>query len=43
MRTIGTASYGLRAPIVTQGDDLVQIVADTVLNSGLEIKDRDMY
>lgn len=42
MRTIGTASYGLRAPIVTQGDDLVQIVVDTVLNSGLEIKDRDV-
>lgn len=42
MRTIGTASYGLRAPIVKQGDDLVQIVVDTVLNSGLEIKDRDV-
>ena len=42
MRTIGTASYGLRAPIVKQGDDLIQIVVDTVLNSGLEIKDRDV-
>ena len=42
MRTIGTASYGLRAPIVKQGDDLVQIVVDTLLNSGLEIKDRDV-
>lgn len=42
VRTIGTASYGLRAPIVKQGDDLVQIVVDTVLNSGLEIKDRDV-
>ena len=41
-RTIGTAAYGLRAPIVKQGDDLVQIVVDTVLNSGLEIKDRDV-
>lgn len=41
-RTIGTASYGLRAPIVKQGDDLVQIVVDTLLNSGLEIKDRDV-
>lgn len=41
-RTIGTAVYGLRAPIVKQGDDLVQIVVDTVLNSGLEIKDRDV-
>ena len=42
VRTIGTASYGLRAPIVKQGDNLVQIVVDTLLNSGLEIKDRDV-
>lgn len=42
MRTIGTASYGLRAPIVKQGDDLIEIIVDTVLNSGLEIKDRDV-
>lgn len=41
-RTIGTAAYGLRAPIVKQGDDLIKIVVDTVLNSGLEIKDRDV-
>ena len=41
-RTIGTSVYGLRAPIVKQGDDLVQIIVDTVLNSGLEIKDRDV-
>lgn len=42
MRTIGTASYGLRAPIVKQGDDLIEIIVNTVLNSGLEIKDRDV-
>ena len=42
MRTIGTASYGLRAPIVKQGDDLVEIVVNAVLNSGLEIKDKDV-
>ena len=41
-RTIGTSVFGLRAPIVKQGDDLVQIIVDTVLNSGLEIKDRDV-
>ena len=41
-RTIGTAVYGLRAPIVKQSDDLVEIIVDTVLNSGLEIKDRDV-
>ena len=38
MRKIGTTVYGLRAPIVKQGDDLVQIVVDTVLNSGIEIE-----
>lgn len=42
VRTIGTSVFGLRAPIVKQGDDLVQIIVDTVLNSGLEIKDRDV-
>ena len=41
-RTIGTSVYGLRAPILKQGDDLVEIVVDTVLNSGIEIKDRDV-
>ena len=41
-RTIGTSVYGLRAPILKQGDDLIQIVVDTVLNSGLEIKDKDV-
>jgi hypothetical protein len=42
VRTIGTSAFGLRAPIIKQGDDLVKIVADTVLNSGLEIRDRDV-
>lgn len=42
MRTIGTASYGLRAPMVKQGDNLIEIIVNTVLNSGLEIKDRDV-
>lgn len=42
MRKIGTSVYGLRAPIVKQGDDLVNIIVDTVLNSGIEIKDRDV-
>ena len=41
-RTIGTSVYGLRAPIVKRGDDLVEIIVNTVLNSGLEIKDRDV-
>lgn len=42
VRTIGTASYGLRAPIIQEGDDLVEIVTDIVLNSGIEIKNKDV-
>ena len=32
-RLIGTVSRGVRAPIIRQGDDLVQIVADSVLKA----------
>lgn len=42
VRTIGTASYGLRAPIIQEGDDLSEIVTDIVLNSGIEIKNKDV-
>ena len=31
-RLIGTIARGLRAPIVKDGDDLKQIVVDTVMN-----------
>ncbi|MBO5212186.1 MAG: coenzyme F420-0:L-glutamate ligase [Clostridia bacterium] len=45
-RMIGTVSRGLRAPIIRQGDDLVKIVTDTVLEAsvdgGFEIKNRDI-
>lgn len=33
MRTIGTVARGIRAPIVKEGDDVVQIVVDSVLHS----------
>ena len=42
MRTIGTAAFGLRTPIFKQGDDVATIVTDIVLNSGIEIKDKDV-
>ena len=42
MRTIGTAAFGLRAPIFKQGDDVAAIVTDIVLNSGIEIRDKDV-
>lgn len=41
-RTIGTASYGVRCPIIRQGDNLSQIVVDSVLATGLEMHDRDV-
>lgn len=43
-RLVGTVSRGVRAPIIRQGDDLVKIVVDSVLNASkvktlkLEIK-----
>ena len=32
-RVVGTVVRGLRAPIVNNGDDITQIVIDTVLNA----------
>lgn len=36
-RTIGTSAYGLRAPIVKQGDDLAKIVVDAYLSAKEEV------
>ena len=45
-RIVGTVSMGLRAPIIREGDDLVQIVTNTVLEAmkedGLTPRDRDV-
>lgn len=41
-RTIGTASYGVRCPIIRKGDDLASIVVKSVLETGLELRDRDV-
>lgn len=45
-RYIGTRSIGLRAPIIEKGDDLVQIVFDSVKNAtnnhNIEINDKDV-
>lgn len=45
-RTIGTVSRGIRAPIIREGDDLVSIVVDSVLEASLEggfaIHDKDV-
>ena len=44
-RTIGTVSRGVRAPIIREGDDIVQIVTDSILaasDGGKDLKDRDV-
>lgn len=45
-RAVGTVVRGLRAPIIKEGDDLVQIVVDTIIKAseieGFEIQDRDI-
>ncbi len=45
-RMIGTISRGVRAPIIRQGDDLVQIVTSAILDAssedGFAIRDRDI-
>lgn len=45
-RTVGTTVRGVRTPIVKEGDDLVNIVVESVLNSakieGYKLNDRDV-
>ena len=45
-RMVGTVSRGIRAPIIRQGDDLVEIVTSSVLeaaaDAGFAIRDRDI-
>ncbi|MDO5690214.1 MAG: coenzyme F420-0:L-glutamate ligase [Tissierellia bacterium] len=46
VRLIGTSAYGIRAPIVKEGDHLEEIVVDSVLNAvegnGLTIREMDV-
>ena len=45
-RLVGTVSRGIRAPIIREGDDIAQIVIDSVLaaseSAGFSIEDRDV-
>lgn len=45
-RLVGTVSRGIRAPIIREGDDIAQIVIDSVLaaskSAGFELQDRDV-
>lgn len=46
MRTVGTVVRGVRAPIIKPGDDLAQIVVDSILaaqkEEGFKFRDRDI-
>ncbi len=46
MRTYGTCAYGVRAPIIRPGDNLVEIVADSVLDmvsqKDIKLKEKDI-
>ena len=46
MRSVGTCAFGVRAPIIRAGDDLVTIVADSVMNAveerNIKLKDKDI-
>ena len=42
MKKFGVQSIGLIAPIIREGDNLAEIVTETVLNSGISIDDRDV-
>ena len=47
-RMVGTVSRGIRAPIIRQGDDLVEIVVNSVLEAaadeedGFKVRNRDI-
>ena len=45
-RRIGTVARGVRAPIIRQGDDIAEIVVNSVLEAaaseGLSLRDRDV-
>ncbi|MFW6016451.1 MAG: coenzyme F420-0:L-glutamate ligase [bacterium] len=42
MRKIGTSAFGIRAPIIKEGDSIVDIVVQSVLDSNIELKDNDV-
>lgn len=46
MRSVGTSAYGVRAPIIRAGDDLVPIVADSVMSvvkeRNITLKEKDI-
>ena len=45
-RRVGTVSRGIRCPIIREGDNMAEIIVDSVLlaaeSEGFEIHDRDV-
>ena len=45
-RRVGTVSRGIRCPIIREGDNLAEIVSDSVIEAaeleGFELRDRDV-
>lgn len=41
-RKIGRSAFGLRAPIIRKGDNIIKIASETFLNSGLPIDNGDI-
>ncbi len=42
MRKIGTSAFGIRAPIIKQGDSIVEIVVNSIIDSDIELKEKDV-
>ncbi len=46
MRSVGTVSRGIRMPVIREGDDLVSVVAENMVNAaeidGFKFRDRDI-
>ncbi len=48
MRYVGTVSRGIRLPVVTQGDDIIKLISESIIKAsecekgGFEIKERDV-
>lgn len=42
MKNIGVQSIGIKAPIIREGDDIIQVVLDAIENSDVELDDKDV-
>ena len=48
MRCVGTVSRGIRLPVVTKGEDIIEIITNSIVdasvseNEGFTLRDRDI-